>query len=89
MGVHPHFYSNFYVYQYATSITAAEYFARSVLTGGAAERDRYLTVLKAGGSDYPIDILKRAGLDMTSPEPYRQLVQSFKETLDQAEALLG
>lgn len=85
----PHFYSNFYVYQYATSITAAEYFARSVLTGGAAERDRYLTVLKAGGSDYPIDILKRAGLDMTSPEPYRQLVQSFKETLDQAEALLG
>lgn len=85
----PHFYSNFYVYQYATSITAAEYFARSVLNGSAAERDRYLTVLKAGGSDYPIDILKRAGLDMTSPEPYRQLVQSFKETLDQAEALMA
>lgn len=84
----PHFYSNFYVYQYATSITAAEFFARSVLNGGAAERDRYLAVLKAGGSDYPIDILKRAGLDMTAPAPYRELVRSFAQTMDEVEKLI-
>ena len=50
----PHFYFGFYVYQYATSISAASYFARSILKGGAKERDNYLSVLKAGGSDYPV-----------------------------------
>lgn len=85
----PHFYTSFYVYQYATCIAAASYFARQILTGGAKERDNYLAVLKAGGSDYPVDILKRAGLDMTTPTPYRALVQTFRETLDQAEALLA
>lgn len=85
----PHFYRGFYVYQYATSVSAASYFARSILKGGAKERDTYLGVLKAGGSDYPVAILQRAGLDMASPAPYRALVQTFKETLDQAEALMG
>lgn len=85
----PHFYTSFYVYQYATCISAGTYFARQILGGGAKERDNYLAVLKAGGSDYPVDILKRAGLDMTTPAPYRALVQTLKETLDQAEALLG
>jgi oligoendopeptidase F len=85
----PHFYTSFYVYQYATSISAASYFARSILKGGAKERDTYLTVLKAGGSDYPVDILKRAGLDMTSATPYQAIIASFKDTLDQCEALMG
>jgi oligoendopeptidase F len=85
----PHFYSSFYVYQYATCISAASYFARSILQGGAKERDNYLSVLKAGGSDYPVDILKRAGLDMASPAPYQAVVATFKDTLDQAEALMG
>lgn len=85
----PHFYRNFYVYQYATSISAGTYFARQILRGGAAERENYLSVLRAGGSDYPIEILKRAGLDMTTPAPYRAMVDSMKETLDQAEALLA
>ena len=85
----PHFYTSFYVYQYATCISAAAYFSHSILTGGMKERDVYLGVLKAGGSDYPVDILKRAGLDMTTPAPYRAVVQLLKETLDQAEALLG
>jgi oligoendopeptidase F len=53
------------------------------------ERDKYLGVLKAGGSDYPVDILKRAGLDMTTPAPYRAVVQTFKETMDQIETLMG
>ncbi|WP_448663208.1 oligoendopeptidase F [Sphingomonas sp. CJ20] len=85
----PHFYNSFYVYQYATCIAAAAYFAQAILKGGPKERDNYLSVLKAGGSDYPVDILKRAGLDMASPAPYRALVASFKDTLDQAEALLA
>lgn len=85
----PHFYSSFYVYQYATCISAASYFARSILKGGARERDNYLTVLKAGGSDYPVEILKRAGLDMASAAPYQAVIATFKETLEQAEALMG
>lgn len=84
-----HFYNSFYVYQYATCISAASYFAQSILKGGAKERDNYLSVLKAGGSDYPYDILKRAGLDMASPSPYQAVVAAFKDTLDQVEALIA
>ncbi|KQS03986.1 oligoendopeptidase F [Sphingomonas sp. Leaf357] len=84
----PHFYNSFYVYQYATCVSAASYFAREILKGGAKERDNYLGVLKAGGSDHPVDILKRAGLDMTSATPYRAIVATFKDTLDQCEALM-
>ncbi|WP_226632183.1 M3 family oligoendopeptidase [Novosphingobium profundi] len=83
-----HFYRFFYVYQYATSITAGTWFARSVLDGGTAERENFLGVLRAGGSDYPTDILTRAGLDMASPQPYRDLVAGFGRTLDEIEALL-
>jgi oligoendopeptidase F len=84
----PHFYYDFYVYQYATSIAASAYFYEQVSKGGAAARDNYLGVLKAGGSDYPVEVLKKAGLDMTSPAPYRALVARFSQTLDQVEALL-
>jgi oligoendopeptidase F len=85
----PHFYRFFYVYQYATSITAGTWFAKSILAGGQAERERYLDVLRAGGSDHPIAILKKAGLDMTRPDPYCQLIAGFGETIDKIEALLG
>jgi oligoendopeptidase F len=85
----PHFYSSFYVYQYATSISAASYFARAILKGGAKERDNYLTVLKSGGSDYPTEILKRAGLDMATPAPYQAIIQTFRETLDACEKLMA
>ena len=78
----------YYVYQYATSITAGTWFARSILTGGKPARERYLDVLRAGGSDYPVAILQKAGLDMTGPEPYRQLVAGFKDTMDKIEVLL-
>ncbi len=84
----PHFYYNFYVYQYATSIAASAYFYQSVTGGGAAERETYLGVLRAGGSDYPAEVLKKAGLDMTKPAPYRAIVARFSQTLDQVEALL-
>ncbi len=84
----PHFYYGFYVFQYATSITASTYFAEKILTGGTAERDRYLSVLSAGGAGYGYDILRRAGLDMATPAPYQAVVAAFGTLLDQAEALL-
>lgn len=84
-----HFYYNFYVYQYATSIAAGVAFGKRIQEGGAREAERYLGVLRAGGSDYPTEILRRAGLDMTTPDPYRALVATFKDILDQAEALIG
>ncbi|HVM22860.1 MAG TPA: M3 family oligoendopeptidase [Sphingomicrobium sp.] len=83
-----HFYFGFYVWQYATSITAANYFAQKVMHGTPADRDRYLAVLRAGGSDYGYNLLKKGGLDMATAEPYRLLVDSFGKVLDQAEALI-
>jgi len=84
-----HFYRDFYVYQYATSIAAGVAFGKRIQEGGPAEAERYLGVLRAGGSDYPTEILREAGLDMTAPDPYRALVATFRDILDQAEALLG
>ena len=85
----PHFYYNFYVYQYATCISASAYFDAQIAEGGQAAVTNYLNVLKAGGSDYPYEILKRAGLDMASPAPYRALVAKFNKTLDEVEMLLA
>ena len=85
----PHFYYNFYVYQYATSIAASAYFSERTIGGDPKEVENYLNVLRAGGSDYPVEVLKRAGLDMTSPAPYRALVAKFSRALDQAEALMA
>jgi oligoendopeptidase F len=84
----PHFYFGFYVWQYATSITAANFFAQKVMHGTTADRDRYLSVLRAGGSDYGYNLLKMGGLDMATAEPYRLIVDSFSKVLDQAEALV-
>lgn len=85
----PHFYNSFYVYQYATCLAAAVYFAGEIKKGGAKARDNYLSVLKAGGSDYPVEILKRAGLDMQGPAPYRAVVKALSDTLDEAEKLMA
>jgi oligoendopeptidase F len=83
----PHFYNDFYVYQYATSLAAAAYFSQAIAAGDTKVRDTYLGVLKSGGSDYPYDILKKAGLDMASPAPYQALVARLNMLLDQMEAL--
>jgi len=85
----PHFFRTFYVFQYATSISGAVYFSQSVMNGGERERERFLDTLRAGGSDYPTEILKRAGLDMTTPAPYRALIAEFGRVMDEAESLLG
>ena len=84
----PHFYFGLYVWQYATSITAANFFAQKLMHGAPADRDRYLAMLRSGGSDYGYTLLKKGGLDMATAEPYQLIVSSFSKVLDQAEALL-
>jgi len=84
----PHFYYEFYVYQYATSIAGASYFVNELKTGGEAALENYLDFLKAGGSDYPVDLLKEAGLDMTSRAPYDAVIDRMDDVMDQIEEIL-
>lgn len=83
----PHFYSAFYVYKYATGVSAAIALSQKVLNGTEKDRDAYLAFLKSGGSKYPIEALKGAGVDMSNPEVVRQAVAYFSRLLDLAEAL--
>lgn len=85
----PHFYYNFYVYQYATGFCAATALAKGILEGGAEERDRYLRFLSLGGSMDPIDQLRVAGVDMTSPKPVEEALAVFGEALAEMESLSG
>ena len=84
----PHFYYNFYVYQYATGISAACALVQQILHEGVPAVDRYLKFLSSGSSDYSIELLKKAGVDMTSPEPVRQALQLFNSHLTQMEEML-
>ena len=84
----PHFYSSFYVYKYATGFAAAAALAQRILDEGQTVVDRYLNFLSRGGSDYPIELLKDAGVDMTSPEPVNQALKTFSNLLDRMEKLL-
>ncbi len=85
----PHFYRSFYVYKYATGISAAIGLSRRVLEGGDTERNDYFAFLKSGGSRYPIDSLRLAGVDMEEPEPIRVAMDVFRQRLDQLESALG
>jgi oligoendopeptidase F len=85
----PHFYYNFYVFQYATGISAASALVQQILHEGQPAVDRYLKFLCSGSSDYSIELLKRAGVDMTSPEPIRQALALFESHLMQMEELIG
>lgn len=84
----PHFYNAFYVYKYATGYSAATAISKKILQEGAAARDAYIEFLKTGESDYPIELLKLAGVDMSSPQPIRQAMETFRELVDQFEALV-
>lgn len=84
----PHFYYNFYVYQYATSIAGAAYFVDQIKSGGDEARENYLNLLKAGGSDYPVELLKNAGLDMTTPAPYNAVIDRMVLVMDEIEKIL-
>ena len=85
----PHFYMNYYVYQYATGYSAAQSLSHQILTEGKPAVERYINeFLKKGSSNYPIEILKNAGVDMTSPEPIEQACEVFEQKLDAFEKLM-
>ena len=83
----PHFYRDFYVWQYATSMAGAAELTDAIVKGGAPARARFLDMLRAGASDYPYELYKKAGIDMATPAPYRALVARMNRLMDQTEAL--
>ncbi len=84
----PHFYYNFYVYQYATSFTASAALSEKILSGDEATTKNYLKMLRSGGSEYPLQLLRGAGVDMTSPGPMNLTIQKMNRVMDRIEQLL-
>lgn len=85
----PHFYYNFYVFQYATGISAALALSERVLKGSTKEQEAYLSFLKGGSSRYPIEMLQLAGVDMCSPEPVSAAIKKFGTLVEQLRKELG
>ncbi|HET6261306.1 MAG TPA: oligoendopeptidase F, partial [Chloroflexia bacterium] len=85
----PHFYRSFYVYKYATGISAAVALSQQILNEGQPAVDRYLTFLSSGGSDYSVNLLRDAGVDVASPAPVNQALELFEKRLGEMEELLG
>ena len=84
----PHFYRGFYVYQYATGYSAATAISSKILNEGETARDNYIEFLKSGSSNYPVELLKIAGVDMASPEPVKMAMETFKNLVDEFEKLM-
>ncbi len=84
----PHFYLNFYVFQYATSLTASAALSEQVLAGDRSATALYLTMLKSGGADYPIVLLKTAGVDMTTSAPFNLVMKKINRVMDEMEKIL-
>jgi oligoendopeptidase F len=84
----PHFYYNYYVYQYSTSFTASISLAKSLLDGEEGSRERYLEFLSAGGSEDPIDLIRKAGVDMTGSEVFDSTISAMNELMDEIEKIL-
>lgn len=84
----PHFYRDFYVYQYATSMVASYYLVDQIKQHGEVAQQRFLDILRAGGSDYPYEILKKAGVDMASPDVYEAVITRMQGLLEEVDALL-
>ena len=86
----PHFYYGYYVFQYATGITAATALAEGIVNEGQKARDKYIkNLLQAGASAPPLTLLKKAGVDLSTVKPYRVAMGHFAQTLSQVESLLG
>ena len=85
----PHFYNAFYCYKYATGISASIALSERVLSGGVKERDDYISFLRSGGSAYPIDSLRKAGIDMSTPAPVKAATEHFARLLERFKALRG
>ena len=84
----PHFYYDYYVYQYSTSFTASIALAEKVMSGDANALNRYIDFLSSGGSDYPIELLKKAGVDMTTSDPMDKTIASMNKVMDEIEKIL-
>jgi len=84
----PHFYYNFYVYKYATAISAANQLVKNISDNQPGAREKYIEFLSAGSSDYPVELLKKAGVDMTTSEPIKNLIRDFDKIVDQMEIIL-
>ena len=84
----PHFYYDFYVFQYATSIAAATNLAEKVSSGDQNAQLDFINLLKAGGSDHPYELMKKAGIDMATPAPYQALITRMNNIMDKMEAIL-
>ncbi len=85
----PHFYNAFYVYKYATGLSAAIALSQRVLRGGPSELDDYLRFLKGGCSKYPLDLLRDAGVDLETPAPVDTALKLFGQRVDELNELLG
>ena len=85
----PHFFYDFYVYQYSTGIVAAHALAEALLAGDEQARERYGTFLRSGGSAYPLELLRRAGVDLETAAPYEAAMQGMKRRIDELDALIG
>ncbi len=84
----PHFYSSFYVYKYATGFSAALSLSNQVLSEGAPAVERYINFLKSGGSNYPLELLKKAGVDLSTPKPIQDAMDTFEQVLTELEKLV-
>ena len=84
----PHFYTSFYVYKYSTGLSSALSIANRIIKGDTETRDKYLEFLKSGGNDYPLEILKKVGIDMTTPKPILDALNMFKDKLEELKSLI-
>ncbi|MCK4748067.1 MAG: oligoendopeptidase F, partial [Bacteroidales bacterium] len=86
---YPHYYLDYYLYSYATSFTAAIQIATNIRSEGDRATEKFLKFLEAGNSDYPVEMLKKAGVDMTSSQPYEAVARMMNELMDEMELLLA
>jgi oligoendopeptidase F len=84
----PHFYNNFYVYKYATGFSAATALSQKILKEGQPAVEKYLEFLKGGSSDYPLNLLQRAGVDMSKPQPIADALKVFADLVEEMEKLI-
>jgi oligoendopeptidase F len=84
----PHFYRTFYVFQYSTSFTASISLAEKVMSKDPTALKNYIQFLSSGGSDYPIELLKKAGVDMTTSEPFEKTTAAMNKVMDEIEKIL-
>lgn len=84
----PHFYTSFYVYKYATGFSAAASLSQQILSEGKPAVDRYISFLGSGGSDYPLELLKKAGVDLSTPKPVQDALNVFEGILNELEQLI-